>query len=176
MDLIMKAALILMFIIWIICGACQDITPGYLQTEYASYTLDSMVVKKVLDLTPPKPNPTFEMYVNYYGYTPEACVAQGIYPTIGGEEYKRDKFGWPWTSTPIEGVEGTRPIFVTIKNIVTEDGNAEELWKVLKVSGNGTFTMPVYSNVPIGRYSISLTFKNEGYSQDVDNVFTIIVK
>ena len=64
-------------------GACQDITPGYLQTEYAGYTMDSMVVKKVLDLTPPKPNPTFEMYVNY-GYTPEYCVQNGIYPTIGG--------------------------------------------------------------------------------------------
>ena len=24
-------------------GACQDITPGYLQTEYAGYTMDSMV-------------------------------------------------------------------------------------------------------------------------------------
>ena len=58
-------------------GACQDITPGYLQTEYAGYTMDSMVVKKVLDLTPPKPNPTFEMYVNY-GYTPEYCVQNGI--------------------------------------------------------------------------------------------------
>lgn len=30
-------------------GACQDVTPGYLQTEYAGYTMDSMVVKKVLD-------------------------------------------------------------------------------------------------------------------------------
>ena len=96
-------------------GACQDVTPGYLQTEYAGYTMDSMVVKKVLDLTPPEPNPTFEMYVNNYGYTPEYCVQNGIYPTIGGDEYKRDKYGWPWTSTPIEGVEGTRPIFVSIK-------------------------------------------------------------
>ena len=52
-------------------GACQDVTPGYLQTEYAGYTMDSMVVKKVLDLTPPEPNPTFEMYVNNYGYEKE---------------------------------------------------------------------------------------------------------
>ena len=145
-------------------GACQDVTPGYLQTEYAGYTMDSMVVKKVLDLTPPEPNPTFEMYVN------------GIYPTIGGDEYKRDKYGWPWTSTPIEGVEGTRPIFVSIKSITTELGNAEKMWEVLKVSGDGTFSMPVYSDVPVGRYRISLTFTNEGYTQDVNDCFTIIVK
>ena len=157
-------------------GACQDVTPGYLQTEYAGYTMDSMVVKKVLDLTPPEPNPTFEMYVNNYGYTPEYCVQNGIYPTIGGDEYKRDKYGWPWTSTPIEGVEGTRPIFVSIKSITTDLGNAEKMWEVLKVSGDGTFSMPVYSDVPVGRYRISLTFTNEGYTQDVNDCFTIIVK
>ena len=116
------------------------------------------------------------MYVNNYGYTPEYCVQNGIYPTIGGDEYKRDKYGWPWTSTPIEGVEGTRPIFVSIKSITTELGNAEKMWEVLKVSGDGTFSMPVYSDVPVGRYRISLTFTNEGYTQDVNDCFTIIVR
>ena len=100
----MKTIMILIAGLGLMFSACQDITPGYLQTEYAGYTLDSMIVKKVLDLTPPQPNPTFEMYVNYYGYTPEKCVQNGIYPTIGGEEYKRDRYGWPRTSTPIEGV------------------------------------------------------------------------
>ena len=173
--MIMRIILILIIGGCILLGGCQDITPGYLQTEYAGYTMDSMVVKKVLDLTPPKPNPTFEMYVNY-GYTPEYCVQNGIYPTIGGDEYKRDKYGWPWTSTPIEGVEGTRPIFVSIKSITTESGDAEKMWEVLNVSGDGTFSMPVYSDVPVGRYQISLTFTNEGYTQDVNNCFTIIVK
>ena len=173
--MIMRIILILIIGGCILLGACQDITPGYLQTEYAGYTMDSMVVKKVLDLTPPKPNPTLEMSVNY-GHTPEYCVQNGIYPTIGGDEYKRDKYGWPWTSTPIEGVEGTRPIFVSIKSITTESGDAEKMWEVLNVSGDGTFSMPVYSDVPVGRYQISLTFTNEGYTQDVNNCFTIIVK
>ena len=172
----MKMIMILIAGLGLMFSACQDITPGYLQTEYAGYTLDSMIVKKVLDLTPPQPNPTFEMYVNYYGYTPEKCVQNGIYPTIGGEEYKRDRYGWPWTSTPIEGVEGTRPIFVSIKNITTDTGDAGKMWEVLQVSGDGTFTIPVYSDVPVGRYRISLTFTNEGYTQDVDDVFTEIVK
>lgn len=50
------------------------------------------------------------------------------------------------------------------------------MWEVLKVSGDGTFSMPVYSDVPVGRYRISLTFTNEGYTQDVNDCFTIIVK
>ena len=62
-------------------GACQDITPGYLQTEYAGYTMDSMVVKKVQDLTPPEPNPTFEMYVNNYGYEKE-FISQFFVPVF----------------------------------------------------------------------------------------------
>lgn len=103
-------------------------------------------------------------------------MQNGIYPTIGGEEYKRDRYGWPWTSTPIEGVEGTRPIFVSIKDITTDTGDAGKMWEVLQVSGDGTFTMPVYSDVPVGRYRISLTFTNEGYTQDVNDVFTVIVK
>ena len=66
--------------------------------------------------------------------------------------------------------------FVSIKSITTELGNAEKMWEVLKVSGDGTFSMPVYSDVPVGRYRISLTFTNEGYTQDVNDCFTIIVK
>lgn len=68
-------------------------------------------------------------------------------------------------------VEGTRPIFVSIKSITTESGDAEKMWEVLNVSGDGTFSMPVYSDVPVGRYQISLTFTNEGYTQDVNNWF-----
>ena len=48
--MIMRIILILIIGGCILLGACQDITPGYLQTEYAGYTMDSMVVKKVLDL------------------------------------------------------------------------------------------------------------------------------
>ena len=40
---------------------CQDITIGYLITENASYTVDSLVIKKVLDIEPPHevPNPRY---------------------------------------------------------------------------------------------------------------------
>ena len=51
---------------------CQDITIGYLITEYASYSVDSMIVKKNLDTTPPSeiPNPRYEMYIEM-GFTPQ---------------------------------------------------------------------------------------------------------
>ena len=170
----MKKIIFILFGILGIFVACQDVTPGYLSTEFAGYTMDSMVVKKELDLTPPEPSPDYEMYLEY-GYTPEYLVSNGIYPTIGGDEYKRDKYGWPWTSTPIEGVEGTQPIYVSIKDIKTDVGDVELMRKYLQVSGNGTFTLPVYTDIPIGRYVISLTFTNEGYTRDVDDCFTIIV-
>ena len=172
-DDMKKLAIILIGIVGVFV-ACQDITPGYLSTEFAGYTMDSMVVKKELDMTPPEPNPDYEMYISW-GYTPDYLISSGIYPTIGGDEYKRAVYGWPWTSTPIEGVEGTQPIYVSIKDIKTDTGDAELMRKYLQVSGNGTFTLPVETDIPLGRYVISLTFTNEGYTSDVDDCFTIIV-
>ena len=46
---VMKSIIIVLILVIGIFSACQDITPGYLQTEFAGYTLDSMVVKKELD-------------------------------------------------------------------------------------------------------------------------------
>ena len=143
----MKNVILLLFTVLVLSMiGCQDVTVGYLLTEDASYNPDTLVVKTVLD------------------------------DELGEEDYYRSKWGAPWVSTPIEGVEGTRPIFVSIKSITTESGDAEKMWEVLNVSGDGTFSMPVYSDVPVGRYQISLTFTNEGYTQDVNNCFTIIVK
>ena len=137
-------------IVWILFVAvlvsCQDVTIGFLNVEKAGYEIDSLEVKAVLDNAVPEiiPNPEYERYVDM-GFDPERCIEMGIYPTLeigGGEDYTRDKYNIPWTSTPIEGVDGTAPIY----------------------------------DIPVGRYVISLTFSNEGYSKDVDNCFTIIVK
>ena len=46
----------------------------------------------------------------------------------------------------------------------------------VKVYGDGTFEVPLQHTIPVGRYVISLNFRNEGYSKDVDDCFTIIVK
>ena len=143
----MKNVILLLFtVLELSMIGCQDVTVGYLLTEDASYNPDTLVVKTVLD------------------------------DELGEEDYYRSKWGAPWVSTPIEGVEGTIAIYVSIKNITSTSGDPEKLWKVLSVRGDGTFEIPLYHDVPAGRYVISLNFRNEGYSKDVNDCFTIIVK
>ena len=170
--------------------SCHETTIGYLQTEDASYTPDTMVVKSAssLDVTPPTlqevENPAYyeliAMDPEYY--TPELLASWGIFPTMimeigAGEDYQRAKREQPWVGIPIEGVQGTPQIYVTIKNIREEGGgDIAEAMKQIKVYGDGTFEVPLNHTIPIGRYVISLNFTNEGYSKDLDDCFTIIVK
>ncbi|WP_018337816.1 hypothetical protein [Butyricimonas synergistica] len=172
---------IIALFVWLISVRCQDVTVGYLSLDYAGYEIDSLVVKKELDITPPieTPNPTFQTFVNIFKMDPGDVISMGIYPTIktgGGEDYDRNLYGIPWTSTPIEGVDGTSQIYVDIKNVTTDTGDVDLLLNELTILSSGVFSLPLHNNVPKGRYKISLTFSNEGYSKDLDNCFTIIVK
>ena len=169
---------------------CQDITVGYLLTENASYNPDSLVIKGMgsLDTTAGVQNPAVEEMVISLGLTLEIFYSWGktfeqiakdfmLEPYIGrGEDYVRGKWGQSWVSTPIQGIEGTSPRYVSIKDIKSENGDINKLRSVLTVRGDGTFEIPLYHDVPAGRYQISLNFTNEGYSKDVDDCFTIIVK
>ena len=186
----MKSIMFIMSCLVVLSWSCHDVTIGYLQTEDASYNPDSMVIKtqSSLDVTPP----TLQEVENslYYEmmasdpniYTPEFLESNGIFPTLivevgAGVDYQRAEWKQPWVSTPIEGVEGTQPIFVTIKTI--QEGNGGDVTAALeqiKVYGDGTFEVPVMHTIPVGRYVISLNFSNEGYSKDLDDCFTIIVK
>ncbi len=161
-------------------SGCQDIPVGYLQTEDASYNPDTMVIKNVnsLDDYPGEPNPEFQMYLDM-GYSAQEIVEWfGIPERINaGEDYIRSKWGAPWMSTPIEGVEGTAQIFVSIQGIREEGGGSvAEALEQIKVYGDGTFEVPLRHTIPVGRYVISLNFQNEGYSQNVHDCFTIIVQ
>lgn len=161
---------------WFGFMACQDDSVGFLITEYAGYSQDSMIVRKTLDETPPQPNPEFESLLESGWYTPESLIMMGIYPTIGGEDYKRLTENIPWNSLAIEGVEGTQPIYVSIKSIRAIGGDADKLRACLTVRGDGMFSVPVRNDVPAGRYVISLSFENEGWSKDIDDCFVIVVK
>ncbi|MFR7812161.1 MAG: hypothetical protein ACLU4N_24620 [Butyricimonas faecihominis] len=96
---------------------CQDITIGYLITEYASYSVDSMIVKKNLDTTPPSevPNPRYEMYIEM-GFTPQEIADWfDIFPTMmsgEGEDYERVLRDIPWVSSATKRIERTPPILV----------------------------------------------------------------
>lgn len=170
---------------------CQDIPIGYLQTEDASYNPDTMVVKHVnsLDTAAGVMNPAVEETIISMGATLEMFyqmgysfreIAQlfGLEAYVGeGEDRERVKWNIPWVSNPIEGVQGTPQIFVTIKGIREESGESVvEALEQIKVYGDGTFEVPLQHTIPVGRYVISLNFRNEGYSKDVDDCFTIIVK
>ena len=79
-------------------------------------------------------------------------------------------------SPPIEGVEGTQPIYITIRQVTTTDGDKVAFLKEVTVRGNGAFDIPVYNNIPAGTYQISLQVENEDYSDILEDIFTIVVK
>lgn len=176
---IIKSVLISIVFIGLLSG-CRKAPIGFLTTEYASYEIDSLVVKTVLDTTPPlvMPNPEYEMLLQL-GFNSAQLIAMGIYPTVstgGGEDYDRHRLGIPWVSTPIEGVEGTLPITANIENVTTNIGDISKLLQQITVYGNGVFSIPVTHDISPGRYVISLKFTNEGYSKSLKDIFTIIVK
>ena len=158
-------------------GGCQDVTIGFLVTDEVNYKPDTMVVRRVLDDEPGIPNPEYQKLLDE-GYSPDEIANwYGITERLNaGEDYNRSKWQYPWVSVPVEGLNGTPPIYVTIKDIKTETGDAVKMKQYLKVRNNGIFELPLEFDVPAGRYVISLTFTNEGRSQDVDDCFTVIVK
>ena len=170
----------LFFGVYIMMLGCQDVTIGYLMVDNSSYDPDTLVVKTVLDGRAPEivPNPVYEQ-LRAMGIPHEVLVNTGVYPTMqsgGGEDYNRAKWGQPWVSTPIQGVMGTQPIAVTITRVKTTGGNVDKLLKYITVRGDGVFEIPLEHDVPAGRYLVSLNFRNEGYSKDVEDCFTVIVE
>lgn len=172
---------VLMLLGWLGQG-CHEVPVGYLITDYASYSKDTMVIKSELtDVAPGEiqENLMWQMYIAS-GLTPDMLMAMGIYPTIvvgQGEDYLRDLYDIPWVSLPLEGLQGTPPIFGHVKSVVAVEGEgAEALKACIKVRGDGTIEVPAKHEVSVGVYRISLTFTNEGYSRDLDDCFTIIVE
>lgn len=179
----MKGRLIIgfLFMLGIMGIRCQDVQIGYLITEYASYGMDSLVLRKDLDLTPPhqEMNELYWMYLNN-GWATEEELKEwewAPYEWVGeGEDYYRALTEQPWTSNPIEGIEGSTPIWCKIKSITSTDGDPDKLWECITVRGNGVIEVPFKHNVPPGKYTISLNFSNEGWSRDLNDCFTVIVE
>ena len=173
----MKTLYVIIGLLLLSLAGCHDIPVGYLVIEYASYEPDSMVVRRVLDTSPGELNPEFEALLND-GY-PDWWITDILYiPQFlnPGPDIERDKLQLDWVSYPIGGLQGTAPIMTTITRIETTGGDVEKMRSQLKVRGNGVFELPLHFDIPVGRYQISLNFKNEGHSKNLDNCFTIIVK
>jgi hypothetical protein len=83
----------------------------------------------------------------------------------------------PWVSFPIQGVEGTFPIFYSIEQITEKNsGSISEITKFAKVRGDGAIEIPQENNIPNGEYNIFLRAKNEGYSKKINSPLRVIVK
>lgn len=161
---------------WLL-ASCHDITPGYLETENAVYKPDSLIIRSELDDAPGEINPDYEFYLGL-GFSPDIIVnVLGIPERLNtGEDYLRAKWGAPWVSVAIQGILGTNPIYMEVKNITSQDGSPEKMREYLSVGGNGAFEIPLEHDIPPGRYKITLNVYNEGYSRDLVDCFTIIVK
>lgn len=128
-------------IFYIIClaltlfSSCTKVKEGFLNTTYAIYMPNSMVLEEAPDR-----------------------VAD-------------------WVSPPLQGYDGTQPIFITIHQVKAENGGNVELFlKETVLRGNGTFAIPVDNKIPNGSYMISLMLKNKDYSSVLSDVFTIVVE
>ncbi len=83
------------------------------------------------------------------------------------------EFQIPWQSTSIEGVQGTAPIHYSIKSI---NSAHPEVADQFTMQGKGIIELPWNHTVPPGRYVIDIRVSNEGYTYDLDSVFTVVVK
>lgn len=82
----------------------------------------------------------------------------------------------PWVGKPISGVLGTEPIFYTIVDIESEDGNADVMKNEVSIYGDGRFNMPFEMKTPPGTYKVTIKISNEDHSAVKPDILTIIVK
>ena len=129
-------------------AACNTMPVGFLRTEGASFSPD-----------------TLNVYHNPHASTPR---------------YNDHR---PWVSYRIQGVAGTNPINYELANVkATEGGDAEKFKALaqkglLKVDGGMIVLMQEgVAELPnSGRYTLSLRVYNDGHSQTISDVYTIIV-
>lgn len=136
-------------VILLSCGwwGCHDITVGYLRTENALYLPDTMEVRRVLD---PNRSPDNVMITS----------------------------GADWASNQISGVDGTAPITYEITGVVAKDGGDADLFmEQVRVIGGGRFYFPSKDiKAPNGTYTLSIRVSNPGYSAELKDIFTIVIK
>lgn len=145
----MRTCYIFSIVIFLLFGywGCHDITVGYLETENAVYLPDTLEVRRVLD-----PN-----------RTPDRVMI-----TSGAD----------WASNPISGVIGTTPLLFEITGVTARDGGDADLFmEQVRIIGGGTFYFPSKGiKAPDGTYILSIRISNPGYSAELKDIFTIVIK
>ncbi|MCT4586882.1 MAG: hypothetical protein N4A71_03610 [Carboxylicivirga sp.] len=147
----------------IVLTACHDMKVGFLEADQAGYIEDLMVVKHELTDT--------------LGRGFHKIDGEWVYISTDGADYHQHKFGAPWVSTQVDGILGTKPIFINLKSVSSTAGDAgvERFNDVVEVRGDGAVIVPVKHDLPLGDYTISLKISNQDHQYDLDNVFTLRV-
>lgn len=129
-------------------AACNTMPVGFLRTEGASFSPDTL---------------------NVY-HNPHAS-------TLRYNDHR------PWVSYRIQGVAGTNPINFELAGVKATEGGDAEKFKALAQKGllkvDGGMIVLMHEGVAelpnSGRYTLSLRVYNDGHSQTISDVYTIIV-
>lgn len=106
-------------------------------------------------------------------YIPDSMVVKSVLDEQ--EDIDRIRYQIPWQSTSIEGVQGTMPIRYSIRSIVG-DRITPEVIEQFRMVRKGIVELPWDHSVPPGEYIINIRIANEGYTQDLDSVYRVIVQ
>lgn len=147
----LSALLVTGMLITSVCTACHDTTVGYLDTEYAAFSTRELVVyRQVSD-------------DDVHSLTHE-------YPA-------------PWSSQRIQGVSGTNPVNFYFQSVTVSDGGDAAAFNkavqdgLVTVNGGTINLFPkAVATLPNGRYTVNLRVSNEGYSRELNGLFTFVVK
>lgn len=126
---------------------CHDITVGFLETGNALYFPDTLEVRRELDPT---------------------RVPDKVMIASGAE----------WVSNEISGVLGTSPLEYEIIEVKAKDGGDADLFlEQVRIIGGGRFYFPSKEiKAPNGTYTLSIRVSNPGYSAELKDIFTIVIK
>ncbi len=141
-------ALFAVAFIAVAAAACNTMPVGFLRTEGASFSPD-----------------TLNVYHNPHS------------STLRYNDHR------PWVSYRIQGVAGTNPINFELADVKATEGGDAEKFKALAQKGllkvDGGMIVLMHEGVAelpnSGRYTLSLRVYNDGHSQTISDVYTIIV-
>lgn len=108
-------------------------------------------------------------------YVPDSMVVKARLDPENKDDAHREQFQMPWQSVKMEGVQGTMPVRYQIDKI-----NNDELDQATRdqfvIKDGGIVELPWNHSVPEGKYVISVKVFNEGHTQVLDSIFTVVIK
>ena len=140
----MKQVYILLGILILI--GCHDTKVGFLKADNASYGIDSLIIRKELNMGNANDKNRLEKEIPWL-----TDLIQGV---LGTAPLRYELYG------------------VKAPSLEAEMIFREEF----KIRGGGRMELPLYTKLPVGRYIVSLRVYNEDYSVVLPDVYTFIVK